>query len=66
MASNTTIIDNATNMQQWPNIHRDDLTDFNHNVTLPQIQETAFIHPFAIVIGECYIGKMVMVSPTAV
>ena len=66
MASNATNTHNKTNMQVWPNIHTDVITDFNQNVTLPQIQETAFIHPFAVVIGECYVGKMVMVLPTAV
>jgi carbon dioxide concentrating mechanism protein CcmM len=41
-------------------------TDFNENVTAPQIDEEAFIHPFAVVIGNCFIGKMVFVAPTAV
>ncbi|MGA8915746.1 MAG: hypothetical protein WB474_07150, partial [Nitrososphaeraceae archaeon] len=50
----------------WPNIHSNVMTDFNPNVTYPQIQSSAFIHPFAVVIGDCYIGKLVLVSPTAV
>jgi carbon dioxide concentrating mechanism protein CcmM len=50
----------------WPNIHSNVLTDFNENVTIPQIDEEAYIHPFAVVIGNCYIGKMVFVAPTAV
>jgi carbonic anhydrase len=57
-------INNNTN--QWPNIHPDVRTDFNRNVTFPNIEDTAFIHPFAVVIGDCYIGNMVMMSPTAV
>ena len=50
----------------WPNIHSNVFTDFNENVTTPQIDEQAFIHPFAVVIGNCYIGKLVFVAPTAV
>ena len=50
----------------WPNIHSNVKTDFNANISLPEIQDTAFIHPFAVVIGNCYIGKLVMVAPTAV
>ena len=42
------------------------LTDFNQNVSLPHIEEQAFIHPFAVVIGNCYVGKLVFVAPTAV
>src|SRR5215213_2407483 len=54
------------NTNQWPNIHPNVRTNFNQNVTFPNIEDTAFIHPFAVVIGDCYIGKMVMMSPTAV
>jgi len=54
------------NTNQWPNIHPNVRTDFNQNMTFPNIEDTAFIHPFAVVIGDCYIGKMVMMSPTAV
>jgi carbonic anhydrase len=50
----------------WPNIHSNVLTEFNENITSPQIEEDAFIHPFAIVIGNCFVGKMVFVAPTAV
>ena len=49
-----------------PNIHSNIKTDFNTNISFPEIQETAFIHPFAVVIGNCYIGKLVLVAPTAV
>src|SRR5215212_5886841 len=57
---------NNNNTNQWPNIHQNVRTHFNENVTFPNIEENAFIHPFAVVIGDCYIGKMVMMSPTAV
>lgn len=50
----------------WPNIHSNVFTDFNENITSPQIDKEAFIHPFAVVIGNCHIGKMVFVAPTAV
>jgi carbonic anhydrase len=56
----------ASNSQQWPNIHENTITDFNSNVTFPSIQGSAFIHPFAVVIGNCYIGQNVLVAPTAV
>lgn len=50
----------------WPNIHSNVVTSFNSNVSFPSIADSAYIHPFAIVIGNCYIGEMVMVAPTAV
>ncbi len=50
----------------WPNIHQNVATDFNPTVKYPQIQNDTFIHPFAVVIGDCYIGKMVMMAPTSV
>jgi carbonic anhydrase len=52
--------------QDWPNIHQNVVTDFNSNVSFPFMEESAFIHPFAIVIGNCYIGEKVFVAPTAV
>ena len=57
---------NLTEKYEWPNIHENVITDFNSNVSYPQIENTAFIHPFAVVIGACYIGELVMVAPTAV
>jgi len=51
---------------EWVNVHSNVKTDFNPKVKEPKIKETAFIHPFAIVIGDCSIGKMVLVAPTAV
>jgi carbonic anhydrase len=65
-STNMSSIINNNNTNQWPNIHPNVRTNFNQNVTFPNIEDTAFIHPFAVVIGDCYIGKMVMMSPTAV
>jgi len=45
-----------------PNIE----TDFNPNVTFPRISNTAYVDPFAVVIGDCEIGKLVLVAPFAV
>lgn len=50
----------------WPNVHPNVKTGFNKEAKYPSIEQTAFIHPFAVVIGDCHIGKMVMVAPTAV
>ncbi len=41
------------------------LTDFSAKVWEPGIDPSAYIHPLAAVIGHVYIGKNVMVSPTA-
>jgi carbonic anhydrase/acetyltransferase-like protein (isoleucine patch superfamily) len=65
-SSNNNNNNNNNNTNQWPNIHPNVRTNFNQNVTFPNIEDTAFIHPFAVVIGDCYIGNMVMMSPTAV
>jgi carbonic anhydrase len=65
-STNMSGIINNNNTNQWPNIHPNVRTNFNQNVTFPNIEDTAFIHPFAVVIGDCYIGNMVMMSPTAV
>lgn len=58
--------DAASEPKGWPNIHPSVVTDFNPQAKSPQISSSAFIHPFSVVIGDCYIGKMVMVAPTAV
>ena len=50
----------------WKNVHPNVQTSFNDAVVMPEIEHEAFIHPFAIVIGNCYIGKLVFVAPTAV
>jgi len=54
------------NLTIWPNIHSNVKTNFNPNVTFPHIRDSAFIHQFAMVIGDCYIGSLVFVAPTAV
>lgn len=51
---------------QWPNVHSNVVTEFNEEAAMPAIEPEAFIHPFAVVIGNCHIGKMVFVAPTAV
>ena len=55
-----------TQKHSWNNIHENVNTSFNEVVVLPEIASEAFIHPFAIVIGNCHIGKMVFMAPTAV
>lgn len=50
----------------WKNVHPNVQTTFNDDVVMPEISSEAFIHPFAVVIGNCHIGKMVFVAPTAV
>ena len=44
-------------------IHKNPKTPFADKEVLPEINETAFIHPLAAVIGNVIIGKKVMVSP---
>ncbi|MEA3435082.1 MAG: carbonic anhydrase [Thermodesulfobacteriota bacterium] len=46
-------------------IHKNVVTDFFAKEYMPKIDPTAFIHPFAAVIGHIFIGKRVMVSPFA-
>ena len=50
----------------WPNIIPNVKTFVVPNVTSPQIDDSAFIHPFAVIIGDCSIGKDVLMAPTAV
>lgn len=47
------------------NIHQNVLTDFNDHISEPEIDQTAYIHPMACVIGNVVLGKNVMVSPFA-
>ena len=49
---------------QWPNIMSNVKTFVVSNVSSPKIDDSAFIHPFAVVIGDCFIGKDVLVAPT--
>lgn len=46
-------------------IHKNAATDFCAKEYMPKIDPTAFIHPFAAVVGHIFIGKRVMVSPFA-
>jgi carbon dioxide concentrating mechanism protein CcmM len=62
-ASETSLLKNGSSA---PNIHTNVKADFNPRISAPQISDSAFIHPYAVVIGDCHIGKMVMVAPTAV
>ncbi|MCX8044092.1 MAG: carbonic anhydrase [Desulfobacterota bacterium] len=45
--------------------HENVKTDFSSVVSTPRVDQTAFIHPLAAVIGNVVIGKRVMVSPFA-
>ena len=51
---------------QWPNIMSNVKTFVVSNVFSPKIVDSAFIHPFAVVIGDCFIGEDVLMAPTAV
>ena len=48
-----------------PNIHANPITEWNKKHTMPDIDPTAFVHPYATVIGDVHIGKYVCVSPHA-
>ncbi len=52
----------SPSMNVRPNIQ----TDFNPNATHPRISKYAYIDPFALVLGDCEIGKLVLVAPFAV
>ena len=45
------------------NIHANVKTSFSPEVSEPDIDPTAYVHPLAAVIGAVHIGKRVMVSP---
>ncbi len=46
-------------------IHKNVVTEFSPHAASPDIDESAFVHPLAAVIGHAIIGKHVMVSPFA-
>ena len=52
-------------MSDKKNISANVKTGFVHNISRPQIDVTAFIHPNAVVIGEVTIGRWVFVGPMA-
>jgi carbonic anhydrase len=58
--------DTIPSTMQWPNIHQNVATDFNPQMKSPDIKDGSYINAFAIVIGDCHIGKMVLMAPTAV
>jgi len=60
------LLSNTTYNKDWPNVHPNVLTNFAEEVFMPKINETAFVHPFAVVIGDCHLGQMVYMAPTAV
>ena len=48
---------NISISKQWPNIMPNVKTFVVENTTFPKIDDSAFVHPFAIIIGDCFIGK---------
>ena len=60
------IEDIRSQARERKNVHPNVQTSLNSEVVMPDIEHGAFIHPFAMVIGNCHIGKMVFVAPTAV
>ena len=56
----------ATTATTSTNIRPSIVTDFNPNVTSPKISKTAYVDPFAVVIGDCDIGKLVLIASFAV
>ena len=60
-------VENVTSIsKQWPNIMSNVKTFVVENTTTPTIENSAFVHPFAVIIGDCHIGKEVLMAPTAV
>lgn len=66
MAIGQGINNDTSPSNRWPNIMSNVKTFVIENTTFPKIDDSAFIHPFAIIIGDCSIGKKVLVAPTAV
>jgi carbon dioxide concentrating mechanism protein CcmM len=56
----------ATNTTTTTNLRPNLKTDFNPIVTMPQISKFAYVDPLALIIGDCEIGKLVLVAPFAV
>jgi carbonic anhydrase len=52
----------SSSMNTRPNI----LTDFNPSVIYPTISKFAYVDPLAVIIGDCEIGKLVLIAPFAV
>lgn len=66
VGSSTVSSSEISNTFSWPNVHQNVETDFNPTIKSPEIENDSFIHPFAVVIGDCHIGKMVLMAPTSV
>ncbi len=67
ITNNTSNTTTATAQTTTPtNIRPSVQTDFNPNVTSPKISKTAYVDPFAVIIGDCEIGKLVLIAPFAV
>jgi carbonic anhydrase/acetyltransferase-like protein (isoleucine patch superfamily) len=47
------------------NVHENVKTSFSPQVSSPDIDSSAYVHPLAAVIGAVHLGKRVMVSPAA-
>ncbi len=60
--SNSRLLSSSSSMNTRPNI----LTDFNPNVMYPTISKFAYVDPLAVIIGDCEIGKLVLIAPFAV
>lgn len=65
VATNTNT-NNTSSPSPTMNIRPNIQTDFNPNATYPRVSKFAYIDPFALVIGDCEIGKLVLVAPFAV
>jgi carbonic anhydrase len=59
--SNSSLL-SSSSMNTRPNI----LTDFNPSVIYPTISKFAYVDPLAVIIGDCEIGKLVLIAPFAV
>ncbi|MGN6707884.1 MAG: hypothetical protein ACTHKF_00855 [Candidatus Nitrosocosmicus sp.] len=67
ISNNSANSTNTTSTTNNPiNIRPNIQTDYNPNIKYPQISETAFVDPLAVLIGDCEIGKLVMVAPFAI
>jgi UDP-3-O-[3-hydroxymyristoyl] glucosamine N-acyltransferase len=59
--NNNTITKSSTS-----NIFSNVKTSFISNTSYPHVDHSAYIHPFAVLIGDCRMGKNVLVAPFAV
>jgi carbon dioxide concentrating mechanism protein CcmM len=61
IGSNSRLL-SSSSMNTRPNIQ----TDFNPSVIYPTISKFAYVDPLAVIIGDCEIGKLVLIAPFAV